>query len=170
LKTLDEVFDQLEKHGITVNKHKSSFLPLSVQYLGHVLSKSGIAPNEDRVKAIKEAKTPKKVQDVQQFMGMINYYGKFIEQVATQAELLHNLTGDGVDFVWTEECQQAFNNLKEELCTQTLLTRFDPRKQLVMACDASPYGVGAIISHREEDGSETPIAYASRTLSNAESN
>lgn len=170
LKTLDEVFARLEKHGIKVNKQKSSFMQSSVSYLGHVLSKSGIAPNKERVRAIMEAKTPKKVEDVQQFMGMVNYYNRFIKQIATKAEPLYNLTRDGIKFVWSKECQTAFDTLKEELSRQTLLTRFDPKKQLVMACDASPYGVGAILSHREDDNSETPIAYASRTLSDAESN
>ena len=56
------------------------------------------------------------------------------------------------------------------MSSQTLLVRFDPKKQLVLACDASPYGVGAILSHKEDDGSDSPIAYASRSLSDAESN
>ena len=83
---------------------------------------------------------------------------------------LYELLKDGQDFVWSADCEKAFCLAKEELMSKRVLVHFDPKKEIVLSVDASPYGLGAVLSHRMKDGSERPIAYASRTLCPAEKN
>ncbi|KAG6940468.1 retrotransposable element, partial [Chelydra serpentina] len=104
------------------------------------------------------------------FLGLLNYYGKFISQVATLLKPLHELLGQNKTWKWTEACNVAFNKAKDALLNSEVLTHFDPSLPLQLACDASPYGVGAVVSHIMPSAEERPIAFASRTLSKAETN
>ena len=99
---------------------------------------------------------------------MLNYYGKFLPNLATLLRPLYDLLQSAKTWSWGDSQEQAFSKAKELLSSAPLLTHYDPRQPLILACDASPYGVGAVLSHRMEDQSEHPIAYASRTLSSAE--
>ena len=83
---------------------------------------------------------------------------------------LNGLRPQGVKWQWTKECDNAFETLKEMLAQKNLLVHCDRSKPLVVACDASPYGVGAVLSHQMEDGSEMRIAYASKSLTESEYN
>ena len=83
---------------------------------------------------------------------------------------LYELLKDVQDFVWSADCENAFCLAKEELMSKRVLVHFDAKKEIVLSVDASPYGLGAVLSHRMKDGSERPIAYASRTLCPAEKN
>lgn len=83
---------------------------------------------------------------------------------------LHQLLCHDKAWKWTEQCEQAFTQTKTALLESNVLTHFDPKLPLQLACDASPYGVGAVVSHIMPSGEERPIAFASRTLSKAESN
>ena len=100
--------------------------------------------------------------------GMINYYCKFIPRRATLFEPLHRLLRKGQDFEWTDEQESAFCEAKEALQSTQILTYYDPSKPLLLSCDASPYGIGAVLSHRMPNGEERPIGYVSRSLSKAE--
>ena len=75
---------------------------------------------------------------------------------------------EGSQWKWEVEQDNAFHAVKSQLTSDCLLVHFDPQKPLILACDASPYGVGAVMSHHLEDGSERPLAFASRSLSPAE--
>lgn len=99
---------------------------------------------------------------------MLNYYGKFLPNLATLLRPLYDLLQSMMTWTWGYSQEQAFRKAKELLSSAPLLTHYDPEKQLLLSCDASPYGVGALLSHLMEDHSERPIAYASRTLSSAE--
>ena len=90
--------------------------------------------------------------------------------LATIAAPIYQLTRKNVPFDWIEECKNAFQALKQELCSNSFLTYFNPILHLVVACDASPVGLGAVLAHKLPSGEEKPIAYASRTLSNSERN
>lgn len=110
------------------------------------------------------------MKQLRAFLGLVNYYGKFIRQLSTLAQPLNKLLGKGVRWVWSEECKRAFQALKAKLASSEVLAHYDPNLPLRLECDASAYGVGAVLSHRFPDGSERPIAYASRTLNSAERN
>ena len=102
------------------------------------------------------------------FLGLINYYGKFLPHLSTVLAPLYALLQKGKQWEWGEEQRRAFTTAKAKLTTSSLLVHYNPAKTLLLSCDASAYGLGAVLSHRNSDGTEQPIAFASRTLSPAE--
>lgn len=101
---------------------------------------------------------------------MVNFYNRSLEGKAEVAEILHRLLDDGRKWTWTREHQNAFESLKKLLTSESLLVKYDTSRPLVLCCDASPVGVGAVLAHQDNDGNELPIAYASRTLGKSERN
>ena len=102
-------------------------------------------------------------------LGLLNYYGNFIPNLSTLLQLLHELPRKGVKCAWTEKCEKEFVRSKSELVVDKVLVPYDEKGKLILACDASPYGVGTLISHVMDD-EERPIAFASRTLTKSERN
>ena len=127
-------------------------------------------PIQGNVEAVKNAPEPTNVSELKSFLGMINYYHSYIPNMATETEPLHQLLRKGVQWHWSMECRSVFVRLKEMLCKAPVLTYFDANKPIIVHCDASPYGVGAVLSHIMENGEERPVCYGSRTLSSAERN
>ena len=111
-----------------------------------------------------EAPLPKNVSKLKLSLGMVNYYGKFLPNLSTTLASLYRLQ---TPWQWSDEQQQAFDEVKKLLQSPNLV-HFDGDKPLVLACDTSPYGVGAVLSHRMEDGTDRPIMFASRTLAPVE--
>ena len=107
-------------------------------------------------------------KQLESFVGKLNYYGKFLPAFASVCDPLNQLRCKDTPWKWSTECVVAFDQLKQMLTDKTRLVRFDPDKPIVLATDASPYGIGAVISHVLPDDSEEPIAFASKTLSKAE--
>ncbi|CAM4801383.1 unnamed protein product, partial [Rotaria magnacalcarata] len=169
-KTLDMVLSRLAAFGFKCNMDKCSFFQDEVSYLGYIISKHGKRPDQKRVEAIQNLPTPNDVKQLEAFVGKINYYGKFISNFSTVCAPLNRLRQKNVKWMWTLECQQAFNTLKQQLCEATTLVHFDAQLPLILATDASNYGIGAVIMHRYSDGAEKPIAHASKTLSVTEKN
>ena len=122
----------------------------------------------EKVRAITEAPHLKNVAELRTFLGLINYYGKFLPDLATVLNPLYCLLHMKVKWNWKEEQEKAFQEAKELLKSPRLLTHYDSTKDLILTCDASSHGVGAILSQRERDGTERPIVYYSRTLSPTE--
>ena len=120
--------------------------------------------------AIVQAPTPTNLQELRSFLGLLNYYGKFIPNLATILHPLNELLQADRRWKWSEECAEAFQLAKKQLASSQLLTHYDPSLPIQMAADASAYGVGAVISHTFPDGMERPVAFASRTLSATERN
>ena len=139
-----------------------------VEYLGHRINKEGLQPTEEKVRAITGAPQPTQVSELRAFLGLINYYGKFMPDLSTILAPLYQLLQKGRKWGWEKEQQEAFAKAKALLKSPKLLVHYDINKELILTCDASPVGLGAVLSHRMEDGSERPIAYASRTLAPAE--
>lgn len=120
------------------------------------------------MKGISDAPRPINLQQLRFFLGLIHYYGKFIPNLATLLHPLNELLRKGTRWDWSNKCEQSFKAAKEALLSTSVLAHYDPSLPLKLAGDASPYGIGAVISHTMPDGSERPIAFASRTLSNSE--
>ena len=138
--------------------------------LGTKINKDGLSTLENKVQGIVDAPTPSNVSQLRSFLGTVNYYGNFIPNLSTRPAHLNNLLKVKTKWNWTQDCNEAFLDIKKCLSTSPVHAHFDPNERLVIACDASPYGVTAVLSHRYASGSERPIAYASRTLSPAEKN
>ena len=167
LELLDKVLTRLEKYGVRVKLAKCEFMSSEVVYLGHRVDATGIHPTDDKISAIKEAPIPQNVTELRSFLGLVNYYHKFLPNMSTRLKPLYSLLQKGIPFVWSKECNQAFINCKQDLLRSNVLVHYDCNKEIRLACDASPYGLGAVISH-VIDGHEKPIAYSSRTLTPAE--
>ena len=120
--------------------------------------------------AIDKAPAPTNVQELRSFLGLLNYYGKFMPNLATVLHPLKALLQMDRKWAWSKECDKAFQCAKEQLTSGQVLTHYDPTLPINLAADASAYGVGTVISHVFPDGSEQPIAFASRTLPSSERN
>ena len=99
---------------------------------------------------------------------MLNYYAKFLPNLSSKLAPLYRLLQKNTPWSWGEEQRQAFQQAKVALTSAKVLVHYDPSQKLILSCDASPYGVGAVLSHKLEDGTEHPVAFASRSLSPAE--
>ena len=141
-----------------------------ITYLGFCINQEGISPVDEKIKPILEALVPQNVTQLKSFLRMLNYYHHHIPNMADILEPLHCLLRKNCTWNWSERQEKAFKKAKELLTSSTLLVHYDPNKQILLSCDASPYGLGAVLAHCMPDGSQRPIAYASRTLSSAERN
>ena len=135
----------------------------SVAYLGHLVDVEGIRATPEKIAAIVKAPMPKNVQQLRSFLGLLNYYRKFLPNLVAIIQPLNNLLQKNRKWEWTEECSEAVNSAKQLLTTSNLLTHYDPSLPLKLAADASQYGLGAVISHIFPNG-ETPIAFTSLPL------
>jgi len=170
LQVLDKVLRILKSAGLRLNRSKCLFLQPHIEYLGHVIDQHGIHPTEDKVRAIKEAPAPRNVTELRSFLGMINYYNKFLPNLSAKLSPLYSLLHKKQKWHWDPPQQEAFDLAKQALQADSLLVHYDSAKPLILACDASQYGIGAVMSHIMDDEHERPIAYISRTLSAAEKN
>ena len=168
--SLHTVLKRLEEYNLRVRLDKCKFFAPSITYLGHKINEDGLSTLENKVQGIVVSPTPSNVSQLRSFLGTVNYYGNFIPNLSTRLAPLNNLLKVKTKWDWTQDCNEAFLDIKKCLSTSPVLAHFDPNERLVVACDASPYGVAAVLSHRYASGSERPIAYASRTLSPAEKN
>ena len=170
LQNLESVLKRLKQYGIRAKRAKCSFMSEKVEYLGHRIDSEGLHTMASKVEAISMAPQPRNVQELRSFLGLLHYYGKFLPGLATLLHPLNHLLKAGQKWTWTKKCTEAFEAAKKLLVTAPVLAHYDPSLPMKMAGDASAYGIGAVISHVYPDGSERPIAYASRTLTNAEKN
>ena len=169
LQNLDVVLKRLKKKGVRL-KQKCYFMLQEVEYLGHVLSSSGIQPSPKNVRAIQSVPAPENITQLKSFLGMVTYYLKFLPNLSTTLSPLYSLLQKNSKWKWTKEHKSAFAKVKEQLASPVVLTSFDPDKELILQCDASPYGLGAVLAHKDPNGTEHPIAFCSRTLAPAEKN
>eukprot|EP00736_Rhodelphis_marinus_P012019 Rmarinus@m.1179 len=168
LKHLRMVFQKFAENRVKLKIKKCVFAKARVKYLGHWYSTTGIEPLEDKVEAIKEYQAPTNVRQLRAFLGLVGYYRQFIEGFASIASPLRVLTSPREKFVWSSECQRAFEQLKRKLVEAPVLAhpRFD--RQFSLTTDASGTGLGAVLAQEGEDGKVHPVAYASRALVPAE--
>ncbi|XP_048031439.1 uncharacterized protein K02A2.6-like [Megalobrama amblycephala] len=167
LKNVDAVLSRLNEFGLYVQREKCED---SLEYLGHIIDAQGLHKSPEKVRAIVDAPAPKDVSQLCSFLGLINYYSRFIPNLTLVLAPLNALLCKGKQWLWSHECEDAFDKAKKFLLSQSVLTHYNPQLPVRLACDASPYGVGAVISHILPDGLERPTAFASRTLSKAEQN
>ena len=169
-KNLTAALQQLDKYGLKLNVDKCEFFRKELSYLGHVVSRSGIKTMLNKVQAICDAPIPQNVSELRSFLGLVNYYQRFVPNMSSLVYPLNQLLGKGVPFQWSSAQDDAFRIVKTKIASADVLTHFHPDFPLLLATDAAPYGIGAVLSHRMEDGTERPIAFASRSWSTAVKN
>ena len=170
LQVLTQVLTRLSEFGFTCNPAKCVFFAAEVSYLGFIIDEHGKRPDPSRVDAILRMPAPQSVKQLEAFVGKLNYYRQFIENFADECAPLNRLRHADVEWHWSTTCQTAFDSLLRSIADATTLAHFDARLPIILATDASSYGLGAVLLHRYPDRSERPIAHASKTLSAAEQN
>lgn len=165
---LDTVLERINRAGLRLNMNKCKFAKERVEFLGFVIDVDGIHPAPSKVESIMKTPPPKNKQELQAFLGLYNFYERFIPKKATILEPLHRLLDKNVPWHWTEQERNAFNTAKRLITCDLTLVHYDVHKPLVLTCDSSEYGVGAVLSHITDNGQEHPIAMGSRTLNSAE--
>lgn len=168
MQNLEKVLSRLSSFGIKVNKDKCVFLQSRITFCGHDIDKNGLWKCDDKVRAVLETPAPRNVTELRAYLGVLNYYHRFLKNLATVVKPLNALLEKGKKFAWSAECETAFQQSKRLLTSEPVLTHYDPNLPVRLAADASPYGISGIISHVMQDGTEKPIAYASRSLSKTE--
>ena len=184
LQRLEIVFSRLREVGLKLNAKKCAFMRHSVEYLGHTVSGDGISASKDKIRAVADWKTPTTLKELRGFLGFASYYRRFVHGFAKLAAPLHHLVAAtyqeqgakkrksstvDVTVKWTQQCQQAFDNLKHALISSPVLGYAQFDQSFVLEVDASFQGLGAVLSQQQPEGQRV-IAYASRTLRPAERN
>ena len=154
LSSLEEVLKRLQNANLRAKKVKCKFLAPSVSYLGYKIDGEGLHPLPEKVKAIQDAPTPKNVTELKSYLGLLTYYGKFLPNLSTHLAPLYQLLRHNTKWKWSVAQEKAFKKSKELLVSSNLLIHFNSNFPLVLACDASQYGIGAVLAHRLPDGSE----------------
>ena len=161
------VLARLERANIKVNLKKCKFFVKSLPYLGHLITENGLLPSPEKLRTIKEAKVPKDESELKAYLGLINFYGKFVPHLSTKLRCLYALLRKDVKFVWSDLCQKAFDESKLALLNADMLEFYDPSKPIVVVSDACSYGLGGVLAHIV-DGQEKPISFASFSLNSAQ--
>ena len=164
---LDEELLKLEGAGLKLKPRKCQLFAKQVEFLGHLISKQGIQTDPKKTQVVKDWPKPETLHDVRSFVGFCSYYRRFIPKFAELAKPLHKLSEKGQKFMWTDECNTAFQTLKSKMVESPILAHPDFTAPFILDTDASNQAIGAVLS-QNIDGHERVIAYASRTLTKSE--
>lgn len=169
LEHLRRVIERIREVGLKLKPTKCHFARAELEYLGHLITRDGNKTNPRLVSAVKEFPCPTNLNEVRRFLGMASFYRRFIPNFARLASPLHQLTCKGAPFDWSQK-HIAFEMLKQKLVTSPVLAypRYD--RDFTLETDASVLGLGAVLSHVQDDGCLHPISYASHALSPPEKN
>ncbi|XP_053685585.1 uncharacterized protein K02A2.6-like [Sabethes cyaneus] len=167
-RNLEKLFSRIQEYGFHLRPEKCSCYKSEIRYLGFIINADGIKPDPEKVASIVKMPQPKDVSELRSFLGAANFYGKFVREIHRIRQPLDALLKKDSQFVWSAQCQEAFDTIKKVLQSDLLLTHYNPSLELIVAGDASKTGVGAVIMHRFPNNQLKAIAHASKTLTNTE--
>jgi hypothetical protein len=162
---LKAVLARLREHELYAKRSKCHFAKSTLKFLGHVISAGGVQVDPGKIKVLQDWPVPKSVTDVRQFVGLANYFRKFVLGLSELARPLTNLTKNEMAWQWGEAEQTAFDSIKLALCEAPTLRMPDTQKEFTVVCDASNFGIGAVLMQQEH-----PVAYFSKLLDSAQRN
>ena len=165
-----KVLKHLHKASLYTKAKKCEFYSESVEYLGYILSSSGLTMSDDKVKIIQDWPEPKKIKDIQSFLGFANFYHWFIFNYSDIIILLTYLTQKDIPWKFNFSCHDAFNLLKKAFTSTPILAHWISDAQLIMETDTSDYALATILSIVNEDNEVYPIAFHSCTFTTVELN
>ena len=166
---MEEVFRRLCDANVKLNPKKGSFFKQRVEYLGQVVTPEGISPNPDKVSVVQEFPNPTNLKELTSFLGLANYYRRFVRGFSNIANPLNALSKKNVPFVWTVACAEEFDKLKRALVSAPILAYPNFREPFLLFVDASSTGIGFTLG-QIQNGKEVVIAYNGHGLNWAEQN
>lgn len=169
LNNIKDIFEVCRKFNLKLNPQKCQFFKTEVIFLGHRCTANGLLPDENKISAVKNYPTPNDKDATRRFVAFANYYRRFIRDFAMMAQPLNKLTRKNTEFIWTKECEAAFQFLKHKLSTPPILQYPDFSKQFMVTVDASGKACGAVLS-QDFSGNDLPIYFASRSFNKGELN
>lgn len=167
LDNIRDIFDTCRQFNLRINPLKCDFFRHEVNFLGHKCTDHGLLPNPAKINSITNYPRPKDKAETKRFVAMANYYRRFIQNFATITKPLSELTRKRIDFVWSDQCEQAFQLLKNKISSTPILQypKFEEGNEFILTVDASD--IGCVLSQSADD---LPITFISRTFKGAEKN
>lgn len=162
------VFNRLREHKLLLQSEKCTFLKSSTTYIGHIISREGVMLDPGKVETVENFPIPKTSKDMKSFLGLCGYYRRFIKDFAKIAKPLNRLLKEVSEFIWTNEQETAFQQIKRCLISEPVLQYPDFTKEFTLVTDASQEALGAVLSQGTVGKDDRSISYASRTLNSAE--
>ena len=164
MQDLEEVFQRLRKANLKLSPEKCIFAAKHIKFLGHMVSAEGIRVNPEKTKALATYPAPKNVKQLRTVLGSFNYFRKFIKNYAARVAPLTALLKEDKNFVWTNACQVAFDDLKTALTTSPILAYPNFNETFTLSTDASLEAIGFMLEQPDRNGQMRPIAYGGRAL------
>ena len=169
-KHVREVLHRLHKHGLYTKPEKCKFHTDTTEYLGYCLSPAGLTMAQNKVDIIRDWPEPRKVKDIQSFLGFANFYRRFIYNYSDIVVPLTHLTRKDALWNFSTDCRRSFNSLKEAFTSVPILTHYQPDAPIIVETDASDYAIAGILSNICPDGEICPVTFYSCTLTTPELN
>ena len=167
---LRKLFERLRKFQLKLNPAKCTFGATSEKLLGFVVSKKGIEIDPDKVRAIQDLPPPRTTKEVRSFMGRLNYIARFISQMTAKCDLIFKMLQKHNSGEWDEECQVAFDKVKEYLTNPPVLVPPIPGKPLILYLTVHEKSMGCVLGQHDETGrKEQAIYYQSKKFTDYES-
>lgn len=170
MELLSRVSECLSNAGLTIGMKKSKFCFKELKYLGFIVGGGALKTDPDKIEAIKKIPIPKSVREIRSFLGTAGWYRRFIKGFSSISAPLTDLIKKDKRFVMTVEAKNSFETLKRALTSAPVLVHPDFKKRFFIQCDASSFGVGAVLFQMDSEGNERPIAFFSQKLNNAQKN
>lgn len=170
---LNKVLQVLKDNNVLLNEDKCIFKTNKIEFLGHELTAEGIKPLDKYIKAIQSARRPSTVEEIQSFLGLVNYVGKWIPNLASLTEPLRRLVrlklnkSTNIQKYWSSMQDKAFESLKQQLADIKTLGYYNPADKTQIIADASPVGLGAVLIQIDGKGPRV-IAYGNKSLTDCE--
>lgn len=170
LKLLRKVSEVLYRANLTIGLSKSKFCFKELRYLGFIVGGGVMKTDPKKIEAIRTIPIPRSVREVRSFLGTAGWYRRFIRNFSSMTAPLTDLIRKGIKFKITDAARDSFDQVKSALTTAPVLAHPDFKKRFFIQCDASSYGVGAVLFQKDSEGNERPIAFFSQKLNEAQRN